>query len=323
MKLQPMQKLSGLLAAGAIVVLSAFVFLGNQGASAQEPFSIGAKACEECHKTEVEVWSETTHFKSFRAVHKAENARAIAEATGDRNMRRNPTCTTCHYTLVAKEDGTAARARLGPSCESCHGNASAWLKIHNNFGGADIKVENEDPAHRTERIAQASAAGMLWPAERYDIAANCMDCHGLANPALSGETLGQMLGAGHPINPDFELVKYSQGSVRHRFFRPTPNDNKEMTPVELARLFVEGQAAKLVSAAGAIAKSDNEKYVAAQQKRATDASAALSAVTSVAEAAALVADPTEANARNLVAAIADKDLTGEVGGLLPAKADYK
>jgi hypothetical protein len=49
----------------------------------------------------------------------------------------------------------------------------------------------------------------------------------------------------------------------------------------------------------------------------------LSAVTSVAEAAALVADPTEANARNLVAAIADKDLTGEVGGLLPAKADYK
>lgn len=312
-----------MLAACAIVILAVVAFLGNHGASAQEPFSIGAKPCEECHKTEVEVWSETEHAKSFREVHKVENARAIAEATGDKNMRRNPTCTICHYTLVAKEDGSAARARLGPSCESCHGNASAWLKIHNNFGGADIKVDNEDPAHREDRIAQATAAGMIWPAQRYDIAANCMSCHGLANPALSGETLGQMLGAGHPINPDFELVKYSQGSVRHRFFRPTPNDNKEMTPVELARLFVEGQAAKLVSAAGALAKSDNEKYVAAQEKRAADASAALAAVTSVAEAAALIDEPTEDNARKLVAAIADADLTGEVGGLLPAMADYK
>ena len=96
-----------------------------------------------------------------------------------------------------------------------------------------------------------------------------------------------------------------------------------MTPVELARLFVEGQAAKLVSAAGALAKSDNEKYVAAQEKRAADASAALAAVTSVAEAAALIDEPTEDNARKLVAAIADADLTGEVGGLLPAMADYK
>ena len=96
-----------------------------------------------------------------------------------------------------------------------------------------------------------------------------------------------------------------------------------MTPIELARLFVEGQAAKLVSAAGAVAKSEHAKYVAAQEKRAADASAALGAVTSVAEAAALIADPTADNARALVAAIADKDLTGEVGGLLPDEADYK
>jgi hypothetical protein len=322
-ELHAMQKTIGTLVAGAIAALAMFVFVGSERASAQEHFAVGSKPCEECHKAEVEVWSETVHFKSFREVHKVENARAIAEATGDRNMRRNPTCTICHYTLVAKEDGTGARARLGPSCESCHGKASTWIRIHRNFGGGDAKLENEEAAHRETRIAEATAAGMIWPAQRYDIAANCMTCHGLAAPELSGETLAQMLDAGHPINPDFELVKYSQGSVRHRFFRPTPNENKEMTPIELARLFVEGQAAKLVSAAGAVAKSENAKYVAAQEKRAADASAALGAVTSVAEAAALIADPTADNARALVAAIADKDLTGEVGGLLPDEADYK
>ncbi|MCH7793228.1 MAG: hypothetical protein IID31_13230, partial [Planctomycetes bacterium] len=52
------------------------------------------------------------------------------------------------------------------------------------------------------------------------------------------------------------------------------------------------------------------------------ASAALSAV-GVPEAAALVADPTEANARALVAAIAGKDLSGDVASLLPAAAAYK
>ncbi len=41
------------------------------------------------------------------------------------------------------------------------------------------------------------------------------------------------------------------------------------------------------------------------------------------EAAALLAAPSADNARKLVAAIAGKDLTGEVGGLLPKKADLK
>jgi hypothetical protein len=49
----------------------------------------------------------------------------------------------------------------------------------------------------------------------------------------------------------------------------------------------------------------------------------LSSVKSVPEAAALLGDPNEANARKLVNAVAEKDLTSEVGGLLPDKSKYK
>ena len=60
---------------------------------------------------------------------------------------------------------------------------------------------------------------MIWPAQLFDVASNCMSCHGLANPALSAEHAAAMLDNGHPLKPDFELVAYSQGTVRHRFSR--------------------------------------------------------------------------------------------------------
>ena len=70
-------------------------------------------------------------------------------------------------------------------------------------------------------------------------------------------------------------------------------------------------------------KADNAKYKAVQEQRVADAAAALSALIGVPEAQALVAEPTEENARALVVAIADKDLSGEVAGLLPDPSTYK
>ena len=49
----------------------------------------------------------------------------------------------------------------------------------------------------------------------------------------------------------------------------------------------------------------------------------LSAVKSVPEAAALIAAPSEQNALKLAAAITDKDLSGDVGRLLPDPSTYK
>jgi hypothetical protein len=72
-----------------------------------------------------------------------------------------------------------------------------------------------------------------------------------------------------------------------------------------------------------LSKADHAGYKAALEKQIAAATAALNAVKSLPEAAALVAAPTKENARKLAAAVAGKDLSGEVGSLLPQPADYK
>ena len=292
-----------------------------------EPFVKGAKLCEECHEEEFKVWEKTKHFKSFRTVHrepkdasKPSPKKILKAVGGQKRMKRNETCYLCHYTLEKKDAGAKPQAKSGTSCESCHGASSDWLPIHDNYGGKDVKREAESADHKTKRIADSTAAGLIWPTMKYEVAENCMTCHGLANPNLKADDLAKMLGAGHPINPDFELVKYSQGSVRHRHYPPDMKVNAEMTPKQQAEFYAIGQAAALVSATGVMSKSSEPKYVEAQKKRVENAKAALSGVP---EAAELLASPSRENALKFATAIADKDLTGAVGSKLPAKGDYK
>ena len=292
-----------------------------------EPFVKGAKLCEECHEEEFKVWSKTKHFKSFRSVHrepkdasKPSPKKILKAVGGQKRMKRNKTCYLCHYTLQKKDAGAKHQVKSGTSCESCHGASSDYMDIHGDYGGKDVKREAESADHKAKRIADSKAAGLIWPSMKYEIAENCMTCHGLANPDLKADDLAKMLGAGHPINPEFELVKYSQGSVRHRHYPPNMKTNAEMTPKEQAEFFVIGQAAALVSATSVMSKSSEDKYIEAQKTRAENAKAALAGVP---EAADLLASPSRANALKLAAAIAGKDLTGAVGSKLPAKGDYK
>ena len=292
-----------------------------------EPFVKGAKLCEECHEEEFKVWSKTKHFKSFRSVHrepkdasKPSPKKILKAVGGQKRMKRNKTCYLCHYTLQKKDAGAKHQVKSGTSCESCHGASSDYMDIHGDYGGKDVKREAESADHKAKRIADSKAAGLIWPSMKYEIAENCMTCHGLANPDLKADDLAKMLGAGHPINPEFELVKYSQGSVRHRHYPPNMKTNAEMTPKEQAEFFVIGQAAALVSATSVMSKSSEAKYIEAQKTRAENAKAALAGV---AEAADLLASPSRSNALKLAAAIAGKDLTGAVGSKLPAKGDYK
>lgn len=296
------------------------LWLGLSATVAAEPYVEGPKKCQECHEEEYKVWEGTKHFESYKTLHKKDKAKDIVKALGGKRLKKDKVCTQCHYTMVQKDAGDDGKAEAGPSCESCHGASSEWRQVHNDYGGPKVKAENETPEHKAKRVQAAKDAGMIWSSMRYDIAANCMECHGLANPNVSGEELAKMLEAGHPLKPDFELVKYSQGKVRHRFYPPDVTKNAEMGAAELSRLFVEGQAAKLVSATQAANKSDHPKYKEAQQARIESAKKALA---NVAEAKDFLADPSDANARKLVEAIKDKDLSAQVGSLLPAKDSYK
>ena len=298
----------------AAFAVLAFVLAAAQAPAQAEPTAVGPEKCEKCHREEVKIWEGTKHFKSFKDIHKHKDVNNIVKATGDKQMRRSDVCSICHYTSVA-ESGKS-RPVAGPSCESCHGNASEWITAHNDYGGPNVKREQESSEHKAKRIAGAKAAGMIRPEMLYDVAANCMSCHGLANPKLSGEHAAAMLDNGHPLKPEYEIVEYSQGTVRHRFYPPDLTKNREMTKAEMARLFVIGQAAALVSATEAIKKTKHAKYVEAQQKRITRAKEVLAKVP---EASALLASPSADSGRAFDAAIATKDLTGAVGSWLPAK----
>ena len=266
-------------------------------ASAQAADNVGPDACKKCHTAEYEVWEGTPHFSSFKEIHKDKKAKEIVKAIGDKRMKKSETCMLCHYTVI--DD----KAEAGPSCESCHSAAKEWIDIHN-----DKKNDNS--------IQDAIAKGMIHSSMIYDIASNCMSCHGLANPNLPGDTAATMLENGHPLNPGFELVEYSQGVVRHRFYPPNVKENQEMTDAQKSVYFLVGQAAALVSATEAIGKTDNAKYVEAQNKRIAKAKEVLGGIP---EAAALLGAPTAENGRAFGEAIKGKDFTAQVGSMLPAK----
>ncbi len=275
------------------------------------------EVCKKCHKAEFAVWEGSKHAKSFDDITGLDKTEEILEQLEQDDMEESAICSQCHFTLV--EDS----AEAGPSCESCHGAAGDWFAIHNDYGAAK-KAEDESAEHKKMRLAKAAAAGMIWPGARYDAAANCFNCHGMARPSLAGEDAAALVAAGHPLNPDFELVLYSQGTIRHRFYAPKADDNPVMTPVEAARWLVTGAAASIVQANAALGKTDDGAYQAAQKARAAKAMAVIGALKgSVGEAAAFLSDPSEGNARALVGAIAGQDVSAAVGSMLPQAAAYK
>ncbi|MEQ9488102.1 MAG: multiheme c-type cytochrome [Alphaproteobacteria bacterium] len=274
----------------AIVALAGFTTLASAN-----PNNVGPDACKKCHTAEHEVWEASQHFASYKEIHRNREAKDIVDAVGDRRMKKSETCQICHYTIVDGDD------EAGPSCESCHSPAKEWIDVHN-----DKKNDNS--------IQDAIGKGMIHSSMIFDIASNCMGCHGLANEKLPGDKAAAMLDAGHPLKPEFELVEYSQGQVRHRFYPPDVKTNQEMTDAQKSVYYLVGQAAALVSATDAIAKTDHAKYVEAQNKRIATAKSVLEGIP---EAATLLGAPTMENGRAFGEAIKGKDFSGQV--TLPTK----
>lgn len=289
---------------GALVISALLIAAVQFSAPAlSNPTIVGPDKCQNCHKAPHGVWKDTKHSKSYKKIHKHKTAKKIVKAVGEKRMKKSAICANCHYTVVEKKKGKP-KPIAGPACESCHGAASKWIAIHNDKG-----------VDKATRRANAAAAGMVRPDNLYDIAANCMSCHGLENENLSGEHASAMLENGHPLNPNFEVVEYSQGSVRHRFYPPDVTKNKEMTKPEMSRFFVIGQAAALVSANNAVLKTQHAKYVEGQNKR---IARAIEILGNVPDAAQFLANPSRDTGRALADAIKAKDLTSIVGNELPS-----
>lgn len=300
------------------------LFLSGLVAVQAKPFMEGPKKCNECHEREYDVWTKTPHFESYKKIHRSDEAKKIVKAVGGKSMKRTDVCVTCHYSELQKDASSKPKVKAGPSCESCHGASSDWRNIHNEFGGPKVKPEDEAPAHKVKRLADAEAAGMIASRMVFRISGSCMQCHGLANPDLDADVLNKMLDAGHPVEPGFEVVKYSQGMVRHRFVPPNVNENSELDPEGTAKLFLGGQAAALVYASSVEGKSANADFVKAQKTRIASAKKALEAVQGqIPEAKALLAKPTPENGLKFETALSGKTVLPLVKSMLPAKSEYK
>jgi peptidoglycan hydrolase-like protein with peptidoglycan-binding domain len=289
---------------------SSTIILANVSAFVRNPGKVvGAGACQKCHGQEHIVWEATKHSKSFATVHKTPEAKKFLASVGERRMRKSATCALCHYSVDASNK---SKAISGPSCESCHGSAENWIKVHNDYGAAKIKA-NETNAQRQARFSKATAQGMIWPHQLFDVASNCNSCHGLTNPLLTSEQISAMLDHGHPLNPNFELVTYSQGSVRHRFYPPNVKENQSMSAAEKSIMYLVGQAATYVNASHALLKSKHAKYQVIQKTRISKARAILEAISGqVPEVSGLLSNPTTKAGHQFAEAIRGKDLTSSI-----------
>ncbi|QDV26982.1 cytochrome c family protein [Aureliella helgolandensis] len=198
---------------------------------------MGYESCEKCHASEVQIWKQTPHSATFKTLHRKPEAKAIASKLGIGSFREDAACIQCHYTM--QDDAGELSAISGVSCESCHGAARDWISVHNDYGGAGATRDSETPEHRIQRLRSSISAGMRNPVNVYMVAQSCLRCHTVPNERLvnvGGHNAGSL---------DFELVSWSQGTVRHNFVRSDGTSNQPSDRNRLREMFVAGMIAEL------------------------------------------------------------------------------
>ena len=299
--------------------------------------TVGPEKCGECHKSEMAVWKETRHFKSFFELTQSDEARTIAEKMDMKRIKRESLCMRCHFTSLPEEG--IIKPVAGTSCESCHGAAKDWVDVHNDYGGKDVKKEQETPEHRVQRIQKSKEGGQIRPENLYDVAQNCFQCHTVPNEKLINV-------GGHKLGSSFELVSYSQGEVRHNFLRSS--DGKTNVALEQSDkriMYVIGQALELeYSLRGLAQAKEKDKFGMAMAKRVQRANGILKNIYEIinnfqvrkmigisnsvrlklnnATELLAAADQVQEHAKALQAALEKEDLSG-LDALLPEPSVYK
>ena len=131
------------------------------------------------------------------------------------------------------------KAIAGVSCESCHGASVDWLSVHNDYGGPLATKEDETPEHRAMRLDESTSLGMRNTRDLYLIASSCYQCHTVPNERLVN------VGGHNAGSEDFELVRWSQGMVRHNFLRTDGEYNAQSSSGRLRVMYIVGLIADL------------------------------------------------------------------------------
>ena len=196
-----------------------------------------AETCAKCHSNEVHTWKQTPHFQTFERLSRNPEAKQICNKLGLRSVKRSDVCIDCHFTT--QEIDGRVKAIAGVSCESCHGASVDWLSIHNDYGGPMATKEGETAEHRAARLDECTSLGMRNTRDLYLIASSCYQCHTVPNERLVN------VGGHNAGSEDFELVRWSQGMVRHNFLRTDGEYNAQSDSTRLRVMYVVGLIADL------------------------------------------------------------------------------
>ena len=197
---------------------------------------------------------------TFDQLSRNPRAKEICSNLGLRSVKRSETCVKCHFTQKTTNERT--KAVSGVSCESCHGAAADWLDTHYDYGGPDATKETESGEHAEERLRESAELGMRNTRDLYTIASSCFNCHTVPDESLVS------VGGHKAGSQDFELVRWSQGKVRHNFLRDGQT-NAVSTPERLRVMFVAGMVADLeFSTRGVAAATEKSTYGITVAKRA-------------------------------------------------------
>ncbi len=253
------------------------------GTAAPDPAKIvGANACAECHKQEAEAWKATHHFKTFSEMPRKAPAKEISEKMGLRRIKAESVCLNCHFTVQQKNNRPEVVS--GISCESCHGAAQDWIKVHSGFSGKTAKTETK--AEEDARWKLAESKGMIRRHSLYQLAKNCFSCHVVPQEGLVNK-------GGHKPGSAFDLVSWSQGEVRHNTWYSQGKENVAADASRKRMLYLVGLGVELETGLRAIGKATARKTYAFEMAKRVDRArkqlaAAAKAVPDVPEIAGMV-----------------------------------
>ena len=293
-------RLAGLFAILSIFALS--LMAGGGSISAQElkldPVKVtGPDSCAECHERTLKVWKKSKHATSFKIFPRSKNAKKIAKAMGVRRLKSKSVCLECHFTSAKVKKKVKPIA--GITCESCHGAGRDYIKVHSDYGGKGVNMDNEPAAHKTKRYEDSEAAGMIRPLYIYDVANNCFGCHTVPNEKLVNV-------GGHPAGSKFDLVAWSQGEVRHNVWYSKANE--EASANRKRQLYVVGKVLDLEHALRGLGKASAAgKYADAMKARAQGALQSLEKIAGGVKSAELASIITAAKSSGMK--------LGDAGGL--------
>lgn len=296
----PLSRTSSALRVFGICEMVGWFAITAQPSFAQQAVILGHDQCISCHSSEGKAWLQSPHATGAFQNLSHDKAPEFSRAMGVSGDLSTAICGTCHATEPA---GSTAN---GVSCESCHNPAGpkggSWFSVHSDYGigfsgqGSPIGLrDQESEAHRASRVARDAELGMIGPDDVFEIAKNCLECHTVPNEKL--------VNAGHPTSKRFEIVRWSQGVVRHNFaldqsanaespslwLNPIPARPGRDPANRKKLMFVAGQLADLEVSLRARANASEGDYGRAFNDRIDDAIGELEDVSHIPEAQQAVA----------------------------------